>query len=768
MSILLVLSMILTILNSDILLTAHADEAFIYGNVVAGGNGYSLFIDENSDLYSYGSNEYGQLGNGTNDYCTKPEIVMNDVRTVFSGKDHVLIIDSSDNLYAVGRNNYSQLGDGGADDCSDPVLIMSDVKTACAGDSYSLVVTKSGTLYAFGKNDVGQLGLKASEIVHDPTVVMENVSSVSAGVNHSFVVTEDGLLYGFGSNEYHKINSSDVHYFDSPVELMKDVRSVSAGATHSMVLKTDLKLYGFGNNALNQISDKLLYVVEKPSFIMDGVIDVKAGFTGNIVKKSSGEVSVFGNFFNSAEGNIFQDSIDFPVANIEIGFNDSVYVVKPDGKLLEYSFRNKEFIKLLRNSAFGEEYTSGGNYIDYKAAKKLYDRGLFNGVRMDEFEPMLTKKASAIEAIVIIGRAFHWEVDDDIKETEFADVPVWAAPYVRYAVDHAITSGVGNGLFGADLISGKRIFTWLVTQLGEDKAAVWKNPEIYEEKYSLLVPKSSFRSDLAGIVYQVVLIDDANRVSVNREVVDALKNKVIKKDAAVLLMEKISDNILYDVEARLLFIKSKTLSLEEEYKNRKLIAITFDDGPSKHTKRLLDALKKYEARSTFFVLGSCASLYPEYLVRMKNEGHEIANHSYIHPDLSRMSWGNVLGQIDSCDSVIRNATGLETTLLRPPYGAYNATVKNICRQKNMSIIMWDIDTRDWQYKDRAYVKRYLIMHAREGSIVLLHDLHSTSVDGFIDALPTLVEKGYHLVTVTELMKHYKKDLVPGEVYRSAR
>ncbi len=766
MSVIIVISMLLTILNSDIILSSYAEERVAYGEVVAGGNGYSLFIDDESNLYSYGSNDYGQLGNGSNDYAETPSIIMKDVRAVYSGKDHVLVIDKENNLYSFGHNDSYQLGDGANGDRNKPVRIMTDIKSVSAGDGYTLALSNNGKLFGFGKNDVGQLGLKIKPVVKQITFIMDGVKEVSTGLNHSFVVLDDGRLLGFGSNQYHKINSSDVAFFDEPIELMKDVKTVSAGAEHSLVVKENFDLYGFGNNSLKQLSDDLLYVVNEPVLIMNNVLDVKTGFSGNIIRKTDGSVMTFGKFFNDERknGEPFH-KIDFPVASYSIGFNDTIYALKPVAHQLEYDYQSGEYKKLLNDSAFKMEYMADGHLIDYSSAKKLYSRKLFNGVSKDEFEPALMKKASALEALVIIGRAFEWDVDKSISETEFSDVTSWAAPYVRYAVDNGLTSGIGNGLFGADILDGKRIFTWIVSELGEDKSDVWSNPEYYEEKVGIDIPSSAYRSDLVTAVYQALIRKNSG---LNSEVIDGIKEKIVGGDEAVINWTGSKDNKPYNVEARLLEIKSETIKLEEEYKNRKLIAITFDDGPSVHTERLLNALKKYDAKSTFFVLGTCASVYPQFLVRMRDEGHEIANHSFIHPDLSRMSWSGVVDQIDHCDAVIRSATGVETTLVRPPYGAYNRTVRNICKQKNKSIIMWDIDTRDWQYKDRHYVKRYIVLHAKENSIMLLHDLHSTSVDGFIDALPVLVENGYKLVTVTELMKHNNKKLVPGQVYSSGR
>jgi len=196
-------------------------------------------------------------------------------------------------------------------------------------------------------------------------------------------------------------------------------------------------------------------------------------------------------------------------------------------------------------------------------------------------------------------------------------------------------------------------------------------------------------------------------------------------------------------------------------------AITFDDGPGGHTSRLLNALKQYNAKATFFVIGSGIAnpenqKYNRSLIkRMVDEGHEVANHSYDHKDFTKLSDKDVLSQIRRTSDAISSITGEKPTLLRPPYGSFNRRITNLAEQEGLALVLWSPSPEDWKYKDVDYVYNYIIDHVTAGSTLLLHDIHKTTVDAFIKALPVLIERGLKLVTVSELV-----DLKPGDVHPS--
>ncbi len=193
---------------------------------------------------------------------------------------------------------------------------------------------------------------------------------------------------------------------------------------------------------------------------------------------------------------------------------------------------------------------------------------------------------------------------------------------------------------------------------------------------------------------------------------------------------------------------------------RRCIALTFDDGPGPYTDQLLRTLAAHRARATFFVLGSRAQSYPKTLRRVVASGHEVGNHSFSHADLTRLSRRGVLRELRSTNRAVRRAAGIRPRVMRPPYGASNAVVGATARRLGMPQIRWSVDTYDWRDHDSHVVARRALAGARPGAVILMHDIHLTSVQA-VDRLVTgLRRRGYTLVTVSELFGKVR----PGASY----
>lgn len=193
------------------------------------------------------------------------------------------------------------------------------------------------------------------------------------------------------------------------------------------------------------------------------------------------------------------------------------------------------------------------------------------------------------------------------------------------------------------------------------------------------------------------------------------------------------------------------------------VALTFDDGPSPETTpRLLDILAEHQVRATFFVLGSQAQAFPEIIARQIEEGHEVANHSWSHPDLTSLSEEALREEVVRTNEAIEKVTGSAPTLLRPPYGATGPTVKRVAADLEMVQVMWDVDTRDWEHHDPARTLA-AVGDASAGSIILMHDIHATTVDAVEDVITALSGEGFGFATVSSLLT----DVTVGEVYRAA-
>ena len=183
------------------------------------------------------------------------------------------------------------------------------------------------------------------------------------------------------------------------------------------------------------------------------------------------------------------------------------------------------------------------------------------------------------------------------------------------------------------------------------------------------------------------------------------------------------------------------------------VAMTFDDGPhAANTPRLLDMLKARNIKATFFVVGQCAAEYPAIMKRIVAEGHEIANHSWSHPLLSKMGEGSVTDQLQKTHDAIVNTTGVAPKIMRPPYGGFTANQRAWANGKwGYKIILWDVDPLDWKIRNAEHVKSEILRHAVAGSIILSHDIHKSTVDAMPDTLDGLTGRGFKFVTVSDLL-----------------
>jgi peptidoglycan-N-acetylglucosamine deacetylase len=187
--------------------------------------------------------------------------------------------------------------------------------------------------------------------------------------------------------------------------------------------------------------------------------------------------------------------------------------------------------------------------------------------------------------------------------------------------------------------------------------------------------------------------------------------------------------------------------------NGPYIAMTFDDGPSPATTpRLLDILKQRNIKATFFMIGQNAERNPEIVKRILAEGHEIGNHSWTHPQLSKLPDQRVTEEITKTQDAIKNACGYTPVLLRPPYGAITSRQKDwIEKQFGLSIIMWSVDPFDWKRPGASVIEQRILAGARPGAIILSHDIHQQTVDAMPATLDALAQKGFKFVTVSQLI-----------------
>lgn len=210
-----------------------------------------------------------------------------------------------------------------------------------------------------------------------------------------------------------------------------------------------------------------------------------------------------------------------------------------------------------------------------------------------------------------------------------------------------------------------------------------------------------------------------------------------------------------------------TQPVTNDLKDKKIVALTFDDGPGAYTAQLLDILKTRGVPATFFVLGKQVDKYPQLIKRMEAEGHEVGNHSNSHKNLQDMSAvAQVKAEMDLCADKVNKLLGHRPTVMRCPYGAFDDAVKQYAKAEGVPLVQWDIDTRDWESRNATKVinQTFSSKGLGDGSIVLLHDIHKTSVE----AVPTLIDRfqaqGYTFVTVTQLLQARCGGVEAGKVY----
>lgn len=198
---------------------------------------------------------------------------------------------------------------------------------------------------------------------------------------------------------------------------------------------------------------------------------------------------------------------------------------------------------------------------------------------------------------------------------------------------------------------------------------------------------------------------------------------------------------------------------------KKLIAFSFDDGPSrKNTEKILKALDKNNARATFFMLGQNAKYYPDLVKKVEESGNEVAGHSWNHPLLTKLGKKGVKKQMSQMNEAIASVTGSDVGLLRPPYGSINRTVKNTVKDP---LILWSIDTLDWKTLNADKTADAILKQAKDGDIILMHDIHAPTAEAVKKVLPKLEKKGFQVCTVSELLEARNITLHSGDVVVSA-
>ena len=250
---------------------------------------------------------------------------------------------------------------------------------------------------------------------------------------------------------------------------------------------------------------------------------------------------------------------------------------------------------------------------------------------------------------------------------------------------------------------------------------------------------------LSNISYDYFTIDDDNlTLYFNPTEIKSKYEELIYLDIPLDSLKLLINIDEFEENDTYLSIKKRNISLDD-----KVVALTFDDGPSKYTEKILDVLKKYDACGTFFLIGNKVDFYRDVLKRMINEGSEIGNHSYDHKLLTRLSKKQFEEEINKTQDAIKKATGFTPLLFRPTYGGYTDLLKSYT---DLKFVLWDVDSRDWQVKAKSKILQNVLPNVKSGSIILMHDNHEYSLNALNDIISNLKKQGYKFVTVSELLE----------------
>ncbi len=237
------------------------------------------------------------------------------------------------------------------------------------------------------------------------------------------------------------------------------------------------------------------------------------------------------------------------------------------------------------------------------------------------------------------------------------------------------------------------------------------------------------------------------------------QNKIINELDLIVYYDEIEEyiNIVYDKKY---FYKNEDGF--DYNKDKKTIAFTFDDGPHpEYTRKILELLKDNKSTATFFLIGDSIKKYPEVAKILSESNNEVGTHSSSHRNFYKLKETEILNDVKSSIALYKSITGDTINLLRPPYGNIR---KKTLNDLKMPIILWNVDTNDWKYRDTNYIINHVVENVQDGDIILFHDVYLETYEAVKVLLPKLYLMGYQVVDVSTLSKLKDSPLEESTLY----
>lgn len=381
---------------------------------------------------------------------------------------------------------------------------------------------------------------------------------------------------------------------------------------------------------------------------------------------------------------------------------------------------------------------------------------------IDYIEQVETSTITHEDEMSLINVEYPRFQDDDINKIITDDIYAYVKKFKEFDTVHKeldmsytlyFIDGYLNILYHVENTLYPNIKTKnLIVDLEEKKMAYISN--IYDKDYL-----TNEINNLVEIKYSEYIYSKIEKSNINNHTYNLSENKII-----VHFNDIFFDDIDYIPFVTIVLNEEEDVTIDNPVssENKKYIAFTFDDGPSRYTKELVSVLELNNSSATFFMLGNKMKYNTTAVTTVEESNSEIGSHTYSHKNLVNINNIEMKNEVKDVVKLYKDITKNNIKYLRPPYGSYNDAVQEL----GYPLILWNIDTKDWLLKDSKKIYNNIIKNACDGCIVLMHDIYEETIEAVKMSIPELNRMGYEVVSVSKLAEVKNHEILPGEVISS--